>query len=63
MVDSEKIRELRQARRLSTREFAREASISTETLNAIEHGRRQPSMATLNKIAKALKVEAKDLLV
>jgi len=62
MVDAEKIRELRQARRLSTRKFAREASISTETLHGIEHGRRQPSMATLDKIAKALEVEVKDLL-
>ncbi len=39
----------------------REAGISTETLNAVEHGRRQPSMTTLAKIVKALGVEAKDL--
>jgi DNA-binding XRE family transcriptional regulator len=34
--------------------------ISTETLYAIEHGRHQPHVRTLEKIAKALGVEVKD---
>ncbi len=61
MIDSKKIRQIRQDLRMSTRAFAREAGISTETLNAIEHGRRQPSMRTLEKIAVALGVDARDL--
>jgi Helix-turn-helix len=36
------------------------AGISTETIFAIEHGRRQPTVTTLDKIAKALDVEVKD---
>jgi transcriptional regulator with XRE-family HTH domain len=62
MIDSTKIRELRESRGMSTRAFARDAGISTETLNAVEHGRRAPSMTTLDKIAQALGVEVKDLL-
>ncbi len=62
MINPEKIRELRVSRGMTTRAFAREAGISTETLNAIEHGRRQPSMRTLEKVAEALGVDARDLL-
>ncbi len=61
MIDPQKVRQLRESKGMTTRVFAREAGISTETLNAIEHGRRQPSMRTLSKIAKALGVEARDL--
>ncbi len=46
---------------MTTRGLAREAGISTETLNAIEHGRRQVQVRTLEKIARALGVEVKDL--
>jgi transcriptional regulator with XRE-family HTH domain len=60
-VNPSKVKELRSAKGLSTRGLAREAGISTETLYAIEHGRRQPSVRTLAKVAKALGVEAKDL--
>jgi putative transcriptional regulator len=60
MIDSRKIKELRESKGMTTRAFAREAGISTETLNAVEHGRRQPSVRTLSKIARALGVEVKD---
>jgi DNA-binding XRE family transcriptional regulator len=60
-VNPSKVKELRVARGMSTRGLAREAGISTETLNAIEHGRRQPSVRTLAKVAKALGAEVKDL--
>ena len=43
------------------RGLAKEAGISTETIFAIEHGRRQPTVTTLDKIAKALDAEVKDL--
>jgi transcriptional regulator with XRE-family HTH domain len=62
MIDSTKIKELREERGLSTRVFARMAGISTETLYRVEHGKRQPSLATLGKIARALGVDPRELL-
>jgi DNA-binding XRE family transcriptional regulator len=61
MIDSRKIKELRESKGMTTRVFAQKAGISTETLNAVEHGRRQTSVRTLAKIARALDVEVKDL--
>jgi transcriptional regulator with XRE-family HTH domain len=60
-MDPQKVRELRVSKGMTTRELARVAEISTETLNAIEHGRRQVQVRTLAKVAKALDVEVKDL--
>jgi len=60
-VDARKVRKLRQQKGMTTRTLAREAGISTETLNAIEHGRRQVQVRTLQKLARALGVEVKDL--
>ena len=57
-----KIRELRKASGLSVRGLAREAQVSTETVYSVEHGRRQPNLKTLSKIARALGVEVGDLL-
>ncbi len=56
-VDPQKFKKLRESRDMSTRALAREAGVSTETIYAIEHGKRQPSVTTLNKIARALDVE------
>jgi putative transcriptional regulator len=61
MIDSRKIKELRESKGMTTRAFAREAGVSTETLNAVEHGRRQPSVRTLGKLARVLGVEVRDL--
>ncbi len=61
MIDPQKVRQLRESKGMTTREFASVAGISTETLHAVEHGRRQPSIRTLDKIARALGVEARDL--
>jgi transcriptional regulator with XRE-family HTH domain len=60
-IDARKVRELRESKGMSTRVLAREAGISTETLNAIEHSRRQVQVRTLAKLARALGVEVKDL--
>jgi DNA-binding XRE family transcriptional regulator len=60
MIDSQKIKSMRESKGMTTRGLAKEAGISTETIFAIEHGRRQPTVTTLDKIAKALDVEAKD---
>jgi transcriptional regulator with XRE-family HTH domain len=59
-VNPTRLRELRQARGLSVRGLAKEAEVSTETVYSVEHGRRQPSVRTLSKIAWALGVEVKD---
>ncbi len=61
-VNSQKLRELRANRGLSVRGLAKEAEVSTETVYSVEHGRRQPSMKTLGKIARALGVDPVDLL-
>jgi transcriptional regulator with XRE-family HTH domain len=61
-VNPNRLKELRQARGLSVRRLAKEAGVSTETVYSVEHGRRQPSVRTLGKLARALGVEAKDLL-
>jgi DNA-binding XRE family transcriptional regulator len=60
MIDPQKFRQLRESRGMTTRGLAREAGVSTETINAIEHGRRQPTVTTLDKLARALDVEVKD---
>lgn len=60
MIDPQKVRQLRESKGMTTRMLAREAGISTETIYSIEHGRRQPTVTTLTKIARALGVEVKD---
>jgi DNA-binding XRE family transcriptional regulator len=48
----QKIKSMRESKGMTTRGLAKEAGISTETLFAIEHGRRQPTVTTLDKIAR-----------
>jgi transcriptional regulator with XRE-family HTH domain len=60
-INNTKLRKLREDRGYSVRGLAREAGVSTETVYSVEHGRRQPSVRTLGKLARALGVEAKDL--
>jgi putative transcriptional regulator len=59
-VNPNRFKELRAARGLSIRKLAEEAGVSTETIYSLEHGRRQPSVRTLGKIARALDAEVKD---
>ena len=56
-----RLKQLREDRGYSVRGLAREAGVSTETVYSIEHGRRQPSVRTVGKLARALGVESKDL--
>ena len=60
MIDPQKFKGIRESKGMTTRALAREAGVSTETINAIEHGRRQPTVTTLDKLARALDVEIKD---
>ena len=56
-----RIATLRRARKLSQEEFAEKAGYSVEFVSLVERGVNAPSVAGLEKIAKALRVEIKDL--
>jgi transcriptional regulator with XRE-family HTH domain len=60
-INTETFRRLRAQRALSVRGLAREAGVSTETVYSVEHGKRQPSVRTLGKLAGALGVNVRDL--
>jgi DNA-binding XRE family transcriptional regulator len=55
---------LRQERAWSVRELAQRADVSTETIYSLEHGRREWAWPrTVHKLADALGVEPKELMV
>ncbi len=56
------LRELRVARRLTQEELADRADMHFTYIGQIERGLRNPSLINLEKIAKALKVNAGTLL-
>jgi transcriptional regulator with XRE-family HTH domain len=62
-VSDTKLRRLRQERVLSVRELSKRASVSTETIYSLEHGRREWAWPrTIRKLAAALEVEPKELM-
>lgn len=56
-----RIKELRKAKRLSQDELSEKINIDPKHISRIEVGKSYPSLDTLEKIAKALNVEIKDL--
>lgn len=58
----EKLRRLREERGLSQVKLAARADVNPATVNQIERGKREPSPATLRKLAEALDVGIVDLL-
>jgi len=56
-----RIAQLRKARGLTQEAFAEKCGYSTEFVSLVERGLNAPSVAGLEKVAKALKVEIKDL--
>jgi transcriptional regulator with XRE-family HTH domain len=56
------LRRLRNARALTQADVAKKAGLSREYLSRIEGGRQDPTVGTLEKIAKALKVTVVDLV-
>lgn len=56
------LQKLRQARGLSTRQFAYEADISHSSVGRLEAGLANPTLTTLTKIAKALNVDLNSLV-
>jgi transcriptional regulator with XRE-family HTH domain len=56
-----RIAELRKAKGLSQEELAAKSKYSTEFISLVERGINAPVVGGLERIAKALKVEVKDL--
>jgi transcriptional regulator with XRE-family HTH domain len=52
----EELRAIREKRGVSARTMAREAGISSSTLQAIESGARYPSLRTLEALAECLRI-------
>jgi transcriptional regulator with XRE-family HTH domain len=56
-----KIKELRKAKKMSQENLAFEADLDRTYINSIENGKRNVSLVNIEKIAKALKVNLKNL--
>lgn len=57
-----KLKEVRLKKELSQGDVARILDVHRSYISGLERGRRNPSLLTVQKIAKALGVSAKDLL-
>ncbi len=57
-----KVKAIREQRGLSIRALAAKAKMSFTYLSNVENGKADPSLSTLRRIAKALKVKVADLL-
>lgn len=58
----DKVKHYRKKRGLIQAELADIVDVSSGYIGSIEQGLRQPSLKTLSRLAKALKVSPKDLL-
>ena len=61
-VDGVKLKELRERRAFSVRDLAQEAGVSTDTITALEKGRRKAWPRNVRKLAGALRVEPHELM-
>lgn len=61
-MDGTRLRELREAKALSVRDLAQEAGVSTDTVTALEKGRRKAWPRNVRKLAGALGVEPVELM-
>ena len=57
-----KVREVRLKKQMSQGDIAKVLGVHRTYISGIERGARNPSLLTINKIAKALGVEPKQLL-
>jgi transcriptional regulator with XRE-family HTH domain len=57
-----RLKKLRLAQRMSQDALARKAKITREYVNKLEAGRYDPTIGVIQRLAKALKVNVKDLL-
>jgi transcriptional regulator with XRE-family HTH domain len=56
------IRQLREDRRLTQADLAKQADVARITLLRIEGGSQDPTLSTLARLARALRVSVRDLL-
>jgi predicted transcriptional regulator len=61
-VDGAKLKELREDQAFSVRDLAEEAGVSTDTITALEKGRRKAWPRNVRKLAAALGVKPRDLM-
>ena len=61
-VDGAKLKKLREDLAFSVRDLAQEASISTDTITALEKGRRKAWPRNVRKLADTLGVEPRELM-
>src|SRR5215217_5606093 len=61
-VDGAKLKGLRESQAFSVRDLAEEAGVSTDTIIALEKGRRKAWPRNVRKLAGALGVEAHELM-
>lgn len=59
---SKKLREIRLKKKLSQGDVSRILQVHRSYISGLERGMRNPSLLTVQKIAKALGVNAKDLI-
>lgn len=57
----QRIRKIREAKNMTQEELAYQAELDYSYVNQIENGRKNPTVQTLEQIAKVLKVSIKDL--
>jgi transcriptional regulator with XRE-family HTH domain len=57
-----KVRKLRQARGMTQEHLADKTGVTREYIARLEGGRYDPSLSTIEKLAKALKVKPAELL-
>lgn len=57
----ERVRELREKRGLSQERLAQAANLTTGFVNTVERGKKTPSLTTVVKLARGLKVDAAEL--
>jgi transcriptional regulator with XRE-family HTH domain len=59
---SMRLKRLRVGRQMSQEDLAKRAGLSREYIGRLETGHHDPSLSTLQKLAKALKVKVGELL-
>lgn len=57
----QRVKKLREQRKMSQLELAQKAKLDLTTINEIENGNRDPMLKTIWKIANALEVELSEL--
>ncbi len=57
-----KLKEVRLKKKLSQGDIARKLGVHRSYISGLERGKRNPSLLTINKMAKAIGIEPKELL-